>query len=76
MYRAGANQCVKSRLPDAREGGGQYLLVASGTLKHSGKELPRWSTIFVPPRECPPAVESGDTGLDLLVLQFPQPAAK
>ena len=75
MYRVGANQCVKN-LPDAREGGGQYLLVASGTVRHNGSELPKWSTIFVPQRECPPSIESGAAGLDLLVLQFPQRTAK
>jgi hypothetical protein len=76
IYRAGANQCVKSRLPDAREGGGQYLLVAGGTIRHGGAELPKWSTVFVPQRECPPSLEAGNTGVDLLVLQFPQRATR
>jgi len=70
MFRVGPKERVKG-LPDAREGGGQYLLVAAGSMIHGDAELPKWSTIFVSGREPPPAITSGDDGLDLLVLQFP-----
>ena len=71
LMRAGAEQRVRG-LPDAREGGGQYLLVAGGSAVHDGNELPRWSTIFLSREEPPPSITTGATGLDLLVLQFPQ----
>lgn len=71
MLRVGAEQRVRG-LPDPREGGGQYLLVVSGSAMHGGKELPKWSTIFVSRDEPPPPVTTGTTGLDILVLQFPQ----
>jgi hypothetical protein len=70
MLRIGPNERVKG-LPDAREGGGQYLLVASGSASHGDVALPKWSTVFVCGREPPPAIQAGETGLDLLVLQFP-----
>jgi hypothetical protein len=70
ILRAGPQQRVRG-LPDAREGGGQYLLVVEGGAVHEGNELPKWSTIFVSRDEPPPPVTTGASGLDLLVLQFP-----
>lgn len=71
VLRVGPKQKVCG-LPDPREGGGQYLLVAGGSAIHDGKELPKWSTIFLSREEPPPPLTTGDSGLDLLVLQFPQ----
>lgn len=71
LLRAGPEQRVRG-LPDAREGGGQYLLVVSGSALHDGKALPKWSTVFLSREEAPPAIATGPSGLDLLVLQFPQ----
>lgn len=71
LLRVGPNQRVRG-LPDPREGGGQYLLVASGSVVHGDAELPRWSTIFVSRDEPPPTLTTAGAGLDLLVLQFPQ----
>jgi len=59
-------------LPDPREGGGQYLLVASGQAIYDSRQLDRLSTIFVSHNEKPPVVSAGKTGLELLALQFPQ----
>lgn len=71
LFRVGPEQRVRG-LPDAREGGGQYLLVAAGSARQDGQELTTWSTIFVSRDEAPPKVSAGASGLDLLVLQFPQ----
>jgi hypothetical protein len=59
-------------MPDAAGTGGQYLLVADGELLLSGKAFEKWSTVFVTADEAPPRIAAGDTGLDLLVLQFPK----
>lgn len=74
VLRVGPDQRVRG-MPDPREGGGQYLLVAGGSAVHDGKELPKWSTIFVSRDEPPPPITTAATGLDLLVLQFPQAPA-
>jgi len=71
LLRVGPEQRVRG-LPDPREGGGQYLLVAGGSAVHDGKELPKWSTIFVSREEPPPPITTSASGLDLVVLQFPQ----
>ena len=59
-------------LPEPQHGGGQYLIVAAGTLLSDGKALDRLSTIYVTSEERAFAVKAGDDGLDLLVLQFPR----
>lgn len=59
-------------LPDPKDGGGQYLIVAGGSIVHDGRELDRLSTIYVTPEETAFQVRAGTTGADLLVLQFPQ----
>jgi len=56
---------------DPTGSGGQYIIVAEGTFVHKGQDLPRLSVLFVTEDEPPLAVEAGDDGLDLLVLQFP-----
>jgi hypothetical protein len=70
IYRCGAGQDAK--MPSAAGSGGQYLLVADGELLLSGKPYEKWSTVFVTADESPPIITAGETGLDLLVLQFPQ----
>lgn len=59
-------------LPDPSKCGGQYLIVAAGSLIHDGRELDQLSTIYVTPEEHHVRAVAGDTGLDLLVLQFPR----
>lgn len=71
MCRLGPGHAVPA-MPQLRNEGGRYLLVASGTALHEGGELPKWSTIFISPAEEPPPVQAGADGLDLLVLQFPR----
>lgn len=70
MWRLGPGGATK--LPDPRESGGQYLIVAAGTLVANGQALDRLSAVFVNSEECPYAITAGPDGLDLLVLQFPR----
>ncbi len=59
-------------LPAPIDGGGQYLIVAAGTLAVDGRALGRLSTVFVSTEETAFTAQAGDDGLDLLVLQFPR----
>lgn len=71
MWRLGAG--ATAMLPSPGSGGGQYLIVAGGSLIAEGRSLGRLSTVFVSAEEAAFEVHSGDDGLDLLVLQFPRP---
>ncbi|MFM9943528.1 MAG: hypothetical protein ACKVP7_29020 [Hyphomicrobiaceae bacterium] len=62
----------KALLPKPADGGGQYLIVAGGTLLHEGRVLDHLSTIYITADEPQFRAASGDAGLDLLVLQFPR----
>jgi len=62
----------KAVLPVPSDGGGQYLIVAGGTLLHGGRILDHLSTIYISPEEPQFTAASGPDGLDLLVLQFPR----
>jgi hypothetical protein len=70
MWRLGPN--TRAVLPDPKRCGGQYLIVASGTMQVDGQSLDRLSTVYLTPDEQPFAVQAGADGLDLLVLQFPR----
>ncbi len=70
VFRAGPGQ--DAWLPAPATSGGQYLIVASGTLVHDGRELDRLSTIYITPEERAFRAHAGPSGLDLLVLQFPR----
>ncbi len=70
MVRLPANGSLV--LPDPSAGGGQYLIVATGTMLHQGQELDELSTVYVTSGEPSLDVRSGATGADILVLQFPR----
>jgi len=70
LYRVGCGENIE--MPDPARTGGQYLLVADGELVYDGKIYEKWSTLFVTADEAPPKLAATETGLDLLVLQFPQ----
>jgi|SoiMethySBSTD1v2_1073268.scaffolds.fasta_scaffold04603_16 hypothetical protein len=69
LYRIGPKQTCT--LPDPAKGGGQYLVVASGTMISDSVEYARHSVAFISPDETAFPGIAGATGLDLLVLQFP-----
>jgi hypothetical protein len=70
MWRLGPSG--EALLPDPSRSGGQYLIVAAGTLRSDGSSLDRLSTVYITPEEPAYTVKAGADGLDLLVLQFPR----
>jgi uncharacterized protein YjbI with pentapeptide repeats len=69
FLRLGPN--MRMHVPDPVHGGGQYLLVAGGTLRHDGAILPRLSCLYVSADTGPFVLQSGAEGLETLLLQFP-----
>ena len=57
-------------------GGGQYYLVCEGDVTQEGRPLPRRSLIHVASGETAPTLCAGETGADILVLQFARPTAR
>jgi hypothetical protein len=70
MWRLGPDG--SATLPSPADTGGQYLIVAAGTLVDAGRPLDRLSTVLLSGDESPYTVRAGQDGLDLLVLQFPR----
>ena len=70
ICRVGPSQAID--LPDPAQGGGLYLIIAGGSVVHGAVELDKWSTVYVTADENKPALGSGQSGVDLLVLQFPR----
>ncbi len=52
--------------------GGQYRVVAGGSMQAEGRVVGHLACIFVPGPESDTAITSGPEGLDVLVLQFPE----
>ena len=70
MWRLGPSG--ESVLPEPGKCGGQYLIVAGGTLMANGAPLDRLSTVYVTTEEAAFTAKAGPDGVDLLVLQFPR----
>jgi hypothetical protein len=58
-------------LPMSSPQGGQYILVAGGTLLYDDLVLPGLSCVYVSAEEHPLALQAGPAGLEALILQFP-----
>lgn len=58
--------------PDPREGAGQSIILAEGTLRHVGAPLDRWSALFVSADQRAYVAEAGPEGAEVLVLQYPR----
>jgi len=69
LWRLGANQTMTT--PDPAGTGGQYMVVAAGSLTRDGKIYDKWSILFAMPDEAPLTITATPDGLDLLILQFP-----
>ncbi|MDX3906692.1 MAG: hypothetical protein QHC78_13485 [Pigmentiphaga sp.] len=77
VFRLGPGMSVP--LPDPAQGGGQFLLIMDGEVLLD-EPLERHSTIFVAPGEQSRPLQAGETGAQVLLMQFakpepPQPAA-
>lgn len=57
--------------PDPRTAGGYYVFVGNGSMLHDGAELPLWSMVVVENSEDAFEIRAGKTGLEALVLQYP-----
>ena len=66
---------TSTQTPAPEQGGGQYVLVAGGSLLHDGMTFPRLSCVYVSCDEGPLTLQAGSEGLEVLILQFPRPAA-
>jgi hypothetical protein len=53
-------------------GGGQYLLVLDGSVRHAATELGKHSCLFRYPEEAPVQFTAGEQGASVMLLQFPQ----
>src|SRR5215510_5688275 len=69
FLRLGPN--MRTHAADPAHGGGQYLLVAGGTLRHERSMLPRLSCLYISADAGPFVLQSGAEGLQALLLQFP-----
>jgi uncharacterized protein YjbI with pentapeptide repeats len=69
LLRLGPN--MRMHAPDPAHGGGQYFLVAGGTLLHDGARLPPLSCLYVSANTGRFVLHSGAEGLEILLLQFP-----
>lgn len=59
------------KAPDPYPGGGQYIIVAEGTLIFNGQDYPKLSCLFITADEPALAAQAGAGGLELLVMRFP-----
>jgi hypothetical protein len=64
-----------SHTPDPAQSGGQYVLVAKGSLLYNGMAFPNLSCIYTSCEEGPLALQAGADGLEVLILHFPIAAA-
>jgi hypothetical protein len=58
------------------DGGGQYCLVCSGSVRLDGKDMPPLSLAFVEPGDPAPIFDAGPLGAEVLVLQFATPSER
>jgi hypothetical protein len=61
----------RTQTPDSGQGGGQYVIVAAGSLLHDGVVLPRLSCLYVSSEAGPLTLQAGPDGLEVLTVQFP-----
>ena len=62
--------------PSPNEGGGQYYLVASGSVIVEEQEKGRLSLLFVSPNEKAPQIRAGPDGAVVVCMQLPRKAAE
>ncbi len=69
LLRAGPDQTVQA--PSPAQGGGQYFIVAAGSLIYKGESLPSLSCVYVSTDEAAMELQAGPDGLEVLITQFP-----
>jgi len=56
--------------PDPALGGGQFFIPLQGSVEYKGREYPRWSTVYVGPRDGQIVLRAGKDGADVVGTQF------
>jgi len=69
VVRLGPGMAVSG--PDPKIAGGYYVFVGNGSMLHDGHELPIWSMVVVENCEHAFEIRAGESGLEALVLQYP-----
>lgn len=72
IVRLGPGQATSE--PQHAGGGGRYLIVAAGAIELRGRTLRRLACTFASPDEPAVQIVAGDTGAEVLVLQYPASA--
>ncbi len=67
---------AKTHAPSPENSGGQYVIVARGTLIYDGNTFPELSCAYVSADAGPMPLEAGPEGLEVLVAQFPTAEAR
>ena len=62
------SRCVS---PKSRPGAGRFHVVAAGGMRMGADRLGRLACVFTFPEEAPLEISADDSGLELIVLQFP-----
>jgi hypothetical protein len=58
------------KTPDPSQGGGQFFIPLQGSVEYEGTEYPRWSTIYIGPKDERIVLRAGTSGVDVLGTQF------
>jgi len=67
---------TKTSAPDPSRGDGQYLIVVKGSLWYDRKEHKVYTVVFIEPKEGPFQLIAGAEGLEAIIMNFPQTAAR
>lgn len=58
------------RMPSPEGGGGQFVMVITGSVRHGDAELTRWETLHVAPEAPAMTVRAGAQGAEVLLMQL------
>jgi rubredoxin len=67
---------AKTLAPAPSNSGGQFVVIAEGTLRYQGKDYPAPTVVFLKADEKPFELEAASDGLSALVLNFPRKATQ
>jgi hypothetical protein len=61
---------AEARTPSPADGGGQFVMVITGSIRLDDTELTRWETLHVAPEEPSIAIRAGAQGAEVLLMQL------
>ena len=65
---------ARATAPDPSSGGGQYLIVVGGSIRHDEKDHQAFTVVFLEPSDKPFDLRAGAAGANVIVMNFPQPS--